>query len=500
VPLFLKRQCDRTLGAQPLEFYFGTTLPTPDTITGDKIVDANGDPVQTDFNGDPVAEGASVMGVALGNQNAGAGAVPILDSATAYGAGEQGLDYGWLCDGSTTFSGPVIAGKPSGEGTAVDYTSGTRAPPREIYGLNHFDRHGACTSGVDHEGTDWGLRPVSWEVGLPDGFYEVQVDFAADSSNWDNCLADAQGDGALWSVQVEGEIGCYHKPGCMYQDVVAVEDGALTVTGYSHYAAGPTQDAADYGSCHSIAFVKIQRAAQNYASGARTTGEFYFGTAPPLCELTEDKSACSDGSDSTCTYASTACDFSGNCIGTCSSDSETNFIPSMTNADIAVSDDATAYAEGRDGGFAYGWDCDGSATFSGPDIAGKPSGDGTAVDYTSGQRAAPREVYGLNHFDRHGACVSGPDADGVDWGRRAVNWNVGVPNGMYQVDVDFGSDPTNWDNCATDWFGPAAEDFGYVMVEGVIACFHKPGCMYSDLVQVCRPLCPSHVWSAKCLK
>ena len=163
------------------------------------------------------------MGVALGNQNQlSSKAVPILDPATAYGAGEQGLDYGWTCDSSITFTGPVIDGRASGEGTLVDYTSGTRAPPREIYGLNHFDRHGACTSGVDHEGTDWGLRPVSWEVGLPDGFYEVQVDFAADSSNWDNCLADAQGDGALWNVMVEGVIACFHKPGCMYSDLVQV--------------------------------------------------------------------------------------------------------------------------------------------------------------------------------------------------------------------------------------------------------------------------------------
>ena len=136
----------------------------------------------------------------------------------------------------------------SGAGVAVDYFSGKRAPPREVYGLNHFDRHGACVSGLDADGVDWGLRPVNWNVGVANGFYEVSVDFAADSTGWDNCATDAQGEAALWNVEVEGKIACYHKPGCMYEDVVWVTDGKLTITGYSHFFEG-------YGSCHSIAKV-----------------------------------------------------------------------------------------------------------------------------------------------------------------------------------------------------------------------------------------------------
>jgi hypothetical protein len=91
---------------------------------------------------------------------------------------------------------------------------------------------------------------------VTNGFYQVQVDFAGDSTNWDNCLVDAEGEGALWNVMVEGEIACYHKRGCMYDDLVYVDDGQLTITGYSHFYG-------DYGSCHSIAKVGFRPSALN---------------------------------------------------------------------------------------------------------------------------------------------------------------------------------------------------------------------------------------------
>ena len=56
------------------------------------------------------------------------------------------------------------------------------------------------------------------------------------------------------------------------------------------------------------------------------------------------------------------------------------------------------------------------------------NGDGDPnVDYSSGRRGLGRnDGLGINHFDRNGECA-GP-----------VNWEVGVPNGDYDVVVDFG--------------------------------------------------------------
>ena len=186
------------------------------------------------------------------------GTNPILDNGAAYSTGrELGKNYGWDCDGSLVF--PIIpaqciidsssvpvstlsdsacagadqasceAGSVDGQlgcrwlaastkaGQPVDQSGGIRAPPREIYGMNHFDRNGGCP----------GL-PTNWNVGVANGYYNVRVDFAADSSGeerrqggndyggWDNCNNDHIGEDAAGYLQVEGRIACYHRPGCMY--------------------------------------------------------------------------------------------------------------------------------------------------------------------------------------------------------------------------------------------------------------------------------------------
>ena len=77
----------------------------------------------------------------------------------------------------------------------------------------------------------------------------------------------------------------------------------------------------------------------------------------------------------------------------------------------AILDDGTGFKAGRDQGLSYGWNCDGDPN----------------VDYSSGRRGLGRnDGLGINHFDRNGECA-GP-----------VNWEVGVPNGDYDVVVDFG--------------------------------------------------------------
>ena len=61
------------------------------------------------------------------------------------------LSYGWDCDGDTN----------------VDFSAGQRSPPRETYGMNHFDRYGECVGGS-----------TSWSLAVPNGAYQVAVDFA----------------------------------------------------------------------------------------------------------------------------------------------------------------------------------------------------------------------------------------------------------------------------------------------------------------------------------
>ena len=137
-----------------------------------------------------------------------------------------------------------------------------------------------------------------------------------------------------------------------------VSDGKFTVTGYSH----------DSGACHSISMVRLERI--NLSPPPPINLEFYYGTVLPGIACT----------DSACT---------------------------------AVLDDGTGFADGRDAGLSYGWNCDGDNN----------------VDYSGGRRGLDRDGgLGINHFDRNGQCP-GP-----------VNWEVKVANGNYNVEVDFGED------------------------------------------------------------
>ena len=153
-------------------------------------------------------------------------ATPVLDDGTGFSVGRDStLSYGWDCDGDTN----------------VDFSAGRRAPPRETYGMNHFDRYGECVGGS-----------TSWSLAVPNGAYRVAVDFAADSRNWDGaqCSELHVGEEAANFLEVEGRLACPHRPGCMFDDTVVITDGKLTITGYSHTVGG--------GTCHSLAFVKIQ--------------------------------------------------------------------------------------------------------------------------------------------------------------------------------------------------------------------------------------------------
>ena len=195
--------CDADENYMAAEFYFGTALPASDACTGALGHGTDG----TDYCYGDTAD-------------------PILDDGMGFSTGRDGgMDFGWDCDGDTN----------------VDFSAGRRAPPRETYGLNHFDRYGECVG-----------SPTNWQLAVPPGAYEVDVDFAADSRGWDGaqCSDLHVGEDAVAFLTVEGNVACSFRPGCMYSDVVIVADGKLTITGYSHTVGG--------GTCHSIAFVKIK--------------------------------------------------------------------------------------------------------------------------------------------------------------------------------------------------------------------------------------------------
>ena len=95
----------------------------------------------------------------------------------------------------------------------------------------------------------------------------------------------------------------------------------------------------------------------------------------------------------------------------------------------------------RGGGLDYGWDCDGDVN----------------VDYSSGRRGLDRDDgLGLNHFDRNGDC------------RGDVNWQIAVPNGAYDVVVDFGE---------PSWTGGCE-------VEGAVVCPNSGECVFANTIWV----------------
>ena len=80
-------------------------------------------------------------------------------------------------------------------------------------------------------------------------------------------------------------------------------------------------------------------------------------------------------------------------------------------------DDGMGYtAHAGLGGLEYGWTCDND-----PEIGG------SLIDWSGGIRGLGRgDGLGINHFDRNSQCGG------------AAEWQLDVPNGDYQVYVDFG--------------------------------------------------------------
>ena len=128
--------------------------------------------------------------------------------------------------------------------TNVDYSGGRRGTGRDGgLGINHFDRNGECGS-TENPGR------VNWQIAVPNGAYNVFVDFGESVVR-----TDLGGTGA-------GDVRCEveHVPACLDHGVgagndacvfdgpVDVTDGKFSVTGYSH----------DTGACHSISKVTIE--------------------------------------------------------------------------------------------------------------------------------------------------------------------------------------------------------------------------------------------------
>jgi hypothetical protein len=335
-------------------------------------------------------------------------ATPILDDGMGFSTGrDSGMGYGWDCDGDV----------------GVDFSAGRRAPPRETYGMNHFDRYGECVGGS-----------TSWSLAVPNGAYQVAVDFAADSRGWDGaqCSELHVGEEAANFLEVEGTLACAHRPGCMFDDTVIVTDGKLTITGYSHTVGG--------GTCHSLAFVKVK-------TYPLEDGCMYIH--PPVCDADETYMAAEF-------YFGTALPASDACTGALGHGTEGTDYCYGDTAD-PILDDGMGFSTGRDGGMDFGWDCDGD----------------TNVDFSAGRRAPPRETYGLNHFDRYGECVGSP-----------TNWQLAVPPGAYEVDVDFAADSRGWDGAQCSDLHVGEDAVAFLTVEGNVACSFRPGCMYSGVVIV----------------
>jgi len=138
----------------------------------------------------------------------------ILDTGAGFKS-HSGLSFGWDCNGDVT----------------VDYSSGRRNLGRGGgLGLNHFDRDNTCKNGPEY-------LPVHWNVALPNGEYDVTVDFP--EYYHQDCT-------------VEGEHWCgpeTNNKACVVSKKVTVTDGKFTLQGFGH----------DSGKCHSVAKVVIKK-------------------------------------------------------------------------------------------------------------------------------------------------------------------------------------------------------------------------------------------------
>jgi hypothetical protein len=167
-----------------------------------------------------------------------AGPDAILDDGTGFAAGRDGLSYGWDCEGDTD----------------VNYSGGRRGTNRDSgLGMNHFDRSGTC-------GTTADPGRVNWSLEVPNGECTINVDFGesvvrADLGNSEvHCEVEGQ------MVCDEGTLGYQSTDPnhCVVtNDVVTVDDGRITVTGYSH----------DTGRCHSISMVMVSCQGGGQGSG-----------------------------------------------------------------------------------------------------------------------------------------------------------------------------------------------------------------------------------------
>eukprot|EP00929_Paragymnodinium_shiwhaense_P101644 TRINITY_DN6478_c0_g2_i4.p1 TRINITY_DN6478_c0_g2~~TRINITY_DN6478_c0_g2_i4.p1 ORF type:complete len:941 (+),score=349.61 TRINITY_DN6478_c0_g2_i4:1122-3944(+) len=142
----------------------------------------------------------------------------ILDEGTGFSEHNKGT-YGWTCDGNSAVD--YRAGK---SGLTVGCSNGKIA----------FDSAGTCKAGDEY-------LPVNWELRVPNGFYNVEVDFG--------CAADGSFDGCM----VEGEMVCQNMPQgacCKYNSKVEVTDLRFTVTGFNKGAK----------KCDSLSRVTIKEA------------------------------------------------------------------------------------------------------------------------------------------------------------------------------------------------------------------------------------------------
>jgi len=131
-----------------------------------------------------------------------------LDAGAGFGATTaDGLAYGWSCE------------------RASSDMNFARSKSLESFlgmGMAKIDKRGVCLSGTEDKKDADSWPPVTWELEVPNGSYQVEVLFPNDKNS--GCM-------------VEGVLACEDQPDesdyCRYQGTVAVSDGRLTITGYS---------------------------------------------------------------------------------------------------------------------------------------------------------------------------------------------------------------------------------------------------------------------------
>mmetsp|Transcript_38793 Transcript_38793/g.93140 ORF Transcript_38793/g.93140 Transcript_38793/m.93140 type:complete len:768 (+) Transcript_38793:87-2390(+) len=175
--------------------------------------------IYTEVKEDAVVDSTFFFGTELPQQHVG-----ILDTGAGFKDHDNGMTYGWNCDGCSR----------------VDYSGGRRGLDRAGgLGLNHFDRDNTCMT----SGWFWSdYKPVNWEVQVPNGDYHVTVNFGDETV--DSTQRYHSG------CQVEGQPACSSGSPCVYDEVVTVLDGRFTVTGFGH----------DSRECHSLSSVTIKHA------------------------------------------------------------------------------------------------------------------------------------------------------------------------------------------------------------------------------------------------